>query len=99
MTARSDVLFITDKTKLLKSALGHPRPGRARSRSGQVRDASKAEVISKHERLRDGPLRFDARPWANIPPMRNRKEPIALALIAYMLAAIRIRLRAYKSAP
>ena len=26
MTARSDVLFITDKTKLLKSALGHFRP-------------------------------------------------------------------------
>ena len=48
------------------SEMGHPRPGRARSRSGQVRDASKAEVISKHERLRDGPLRFDARPWANI---------------------------------
>src|SRR5437868_9530272 len=48
------------------SEMGHPRPGRARSRSGQVRDASKAEVISKHVRLRDGPLWFDARPWANI---------------------------------
>src|ERR1019366_8630384 len=40
-------------------SLGHSRQGRARSKPGHVCCALKAEVISKHGRLRDGPLRVD----------------------------------------
>ena len=41
------------------SPSGHSRQGRARSKPGHVCCALKAEVISKHGRLRDGPLRVD----------------------------------------
>jgi hypothetical protein len=40
-------------------ALGQSRPGRARAKSGHVRNVSKAEVISEHQRLCDRPLRVD----------------------------------------
>jgi hypothetical protein len=45
------------------SEMGHSRPGRASRKSGRVRYASKAEVISEHERLRDRPLRLMVRLW------------------------------------
>jgi len=42
------------------SWLGHSRPGRASSKSGHVRNTSKAEVISEHWHSANGPLRVDA---------------------------------------
>ena len=42
-----------------KSVPGHSRPSRASSKSGHVRNAPSAKVVSEHQRLRDGLLRLD----------------------------------------
>ncbi len=54
------------------AALDQSRPGRASSKSGHVRDAPKAEVISKMSGSATGRCGLMVGPWANIPPMRNR---------------------------
>ena len=63
--------FVQDKM----TASGHWRPGRTSGKSGHVRYAADADWIRELARQQGA--------WANIPPKRNRKDPICFSPYLY----------------